>query len=89
MERKQSYPIILGLQHSPRFLETWKNVIISKSDASHLSEVLKQDGVKDLTMNKAEELTREAHALIDQLEIADDSRQLLREFCNMLLIRQY
>lgn len=89
MEKKQSYPIILGLQHSQRFFEKWKERAISKRDASFLSDVLKQDGVKDLTLNKAEELTRGAHALIDKLEIDEKSRQLLREFCEMLLTRQY
>ncbi|MRS04900.1 polyprenyl synthetase family protein, partial [bacterium] len=89
MEKKQSYPIILGLQNSQRFNEKWKGKVISKHDALYLSEVLREDGVKDLTLNKAEKLTREAYDIIGQLEITNESRHLLREFSEMLLMRQH
>lgn len=67
MNRKKSYPVIIGLSSIVAFRNEWRKPEITEDDATRLAGLLEKHGVKKETMELAKKYSQQA---IDSLKLA-------------------
>lgn len=87
IERKRSYPILLGLQKSEVFRKQFLNCTINPEFASDLAEELRNVGVEEDVKSFCSKWTNEALVTLEKMVCADEQKEHLRAIANKLLIR--
>ena len=87
-DKKNSLPILLGLQKSQEFVNRWKKGNISRAEAKNLALLLENSGIKSEVQNQAELLTTNALNSLKRLPLNPSSKSELYKLTNDLLNRQ-
>ena len=85
---KKTYPVIYGLCQNGKFAARWRKGPISLEEVEQIEKYLQEDGTKEATLKKAEELTSEAIAALSLVSSNLPAYQALVELTNSLLHRQ-
>jgi geranylgeranyl diphosphate synthase type I len=88
VERKKSYPIIMGMLKSKRFNEKWLLGEIQPDDISILADWLDQDGIKAGVEEKIRYWTEKAQQNLETMDCMDEIRMSIKIFTQQLLSRQ-
>lgn len=87
IERKKSYPIILGFEKSDRFQQQWHSGAVSGEDAQVIADFLIEDGIRDMVEDEYLLWTKRALDKLEQMNCKDEMRIILKELSNKLLTR--
>jgi geranylgeranyl diphosphate synthase type I len=87
IERKRSYPILLGLQKSEVFRKQFLNCTIDPELASDLAEELRNVGVEEEVKAFCAKWTNEALVTLEKMACAEEQKKHLRAIANKLLLR--
>jgi len=85
---KKTYPVIYGLCQNGKFAARWRKGPINLEEVEQIEKYLQEDGTKEATLKKAEELTSEAIAALSLVSSNLPVYQALVELTNSLLHRQ-
>jgi geranylgeranyl diphosphate synthase type I len=85
---KKTYPVIYGLCQNGKFAARWRKGPIPLEEVEQIEKYLQEDGTKEATLKKAEELTSEAIAALSLVSSNLPAYQALVELTNSLLHRQ-
>jgi len=88
MEKKKSFPIILGIEKSNRFLEKWMLGEVHPEEISMMAEWLEHDGIKEEVEKQIRKWTDLALADLEKINCEDQIKIGLRELTNKLLMRK-
>lgn len=88
VERKKSYPIIMGMLKSKRFNEKWLLGEIQPDDINILADWLDQDGIKAEVEEKIRYWTEKAQQDLNTMDCIVEIKMSLTEFTNQLLNRK-
>jgi geranylgeranyl diphosphate synthase type I len=88
VERKKSYPIIMGMLKSKRFNEKWLLGEIQPDDISILADWLDQDGIKAGVEEKIRYWTEKAQQNLETMDCMDEIRMSIKIFTQQLMSRQ-
>jgi geranylgeranyl diphosphate synthase type I len=87
LTRKKSYPALLGLREVPAFKSLWEQPTADESTARRMAEILKESGIHDLTIDRADEYTRQAVSSLEQV-CQPSSLEIMRGLTRWLLRRE-
>lgn len=88
LEKKKSYPILLGLEKKQSFYNNWsKKEKISREDIPILISNLEKDGVKHETELLMEALYQQTQAALDQLNFSENRLTPMRDLVKKLVHR--
>ncbi len=87
VNRKKTYPVLLGLASENRFSKRWNAGPISEAEAPIVAKLLEETGSKSVTIQKADEYTQKALANLSDLSSNARSRQVLEDLTIWLLKR--
>lgn len=79
VERKKSYPIILGMLKSKRFQEKWMIGEIQSDEVSTLADWLDQDGIKTDVEEKIRYWSDRAQQNLENMDCIDKKKIILKE----------
>jgi geranylgeranyl diphosphate synthase type I len=88
LEKKKSYPALLGLKESKRFYEKWMLGDFHPEEISMLADWLEQDGIKEKVEVQVRNWTDMALQDLGKMHCEDDIQFNLKELTNKLLIRK-
>lgn len=88
LAHKKSYPILLSLGKRGEFFEAWQNMTFQPGQLPILAEILTKDGTYKETVNKSEDLTHQALALLDSCGLRGEVGEQLRLLSHQLLQRE-
>ncbi len=88
LERKKTLPVLYGLEQQGEFAKRWATESINMEEASLLAEILAQEGARDFTLQKADELTRQALATLKRAQPRGEAGEALFELAHQLLKRE-
>jgi geranylgeranyl diphosphate synthase type I len=85
---KKTYPVIYGLCQKGKFAARWRKGPIPLEEVEQIEKYLQEDGTKEATLKKAQELTLEAISTLNLVSSDLPAYQALVELTNSLLQRQ-
>ena len=88
LEKKKSYPVVLGFELSKRFTQKWESGPIVSEDIPEILNILETEGIKKMVEEESARLTSLAFDDLDSLHCEDDVLPLLDELTNKLLSRK-
>lgn len=88
LEKKKSYPAVLGFQHSSLFAQRWSAGPLKENEVREMAGFLEADGVKQLVEEEFHAWTDRAMESLDSMRCGEEVRSVLRKFAYKLLIRQ-
>ena len=87
IERKRSYPILLGLQKSDAFRDQFVNKTVSPELARELAQELHSAEIEEEVKSFCSKWTKEALVTLDKMDCQEEQKHHLRSIANKLLIR--
>lgn len=88
IERKKSYPILLGLKRKEKFHDLWmKTPVIDHDNYEEFSWLLEQEGVKTDTEKEFTRIYREAVDLFEKIDFNPDRKKPLSKLVDSILFR--
>ncbi len=87
VNRKKTYPVLLGLATDNRFTKRWNAGPISEEEAPVVADLLAESGAKSVTIQKADEYTQKALTNLSELCPKPETRQVLEDLTQWLLKR--
>jgi geranylgeranyl diphosphate synthase type I len=87
IEGKKSFPILVGMRKSKKFLSKWQGKPISSEEAGQLSIWLREDGVEESVKNEINLWNQRALASLNSLRCEGNIKTALTELANKLLMR--
>jgi geranylgeranyl diphosphate synthase type I len=88
LEKKKSYPVVLGVLKSKRFHEKWVLAEVQPDEIPLLTAWLEQDGIKAKVEEEIRYWTKKAQQDLETMDCIDDLKMSLNEFANHLLNRK-
>lgn len=85
---KKSLPVLFGLSRQGSFAERWAKGPIAPDEVNYLAQLLELEGAREMTLARADELTRQALDALNQAEPRGEAGAALRALAQMLLNRQ-
>lgn len=88
IERKKSYPILLGLNHQKKFHELWhQTAIIDSHNVQDFTRLLEEENVKSETEAEFARIYHEAAALFNEINFNEERKKPLAGLVDSILIR--
>ena len=87
VERKRSYPILLGLEKCQKFRDQFENNNIDSNLARDLAQELRNAGIEEEVKSFCARWTKEALNTLEMMDCQDEQKQHLGLIANKLLIR--
>ena len=88
LEKKKSYPVVLGLQQSARFRVFWQAGHVGEESLTLLADWLEEDGVKADIEQAHLQWTQKAVRSLEALTCSEEKKDILKQFIDKLLTRQ-
>ena len=88
IEKKKSFPVLLGLQNSVQFRKKWVNKPVLPEETQEISQILRDDDVEKLTINEFHKWNQSAMRSLEHLNCGENEKNALKELSNQLLIRR-
>jgi len=88
LEKKKSYPVVLGFELSERFTTRWKSGSIKQEDIPGILEILENDGIKAMVEADSARMTKLAFEILHSLLCKVEVISMLEELTNKLLTRK-
>lgn len=88
LEKKKSYPVVLGFNRSKRFQEKWTDGLTQLEDITLLAEWLEEDGIKAEVEEEIRIWTKKALQNLETMDCIDEFKTNLFEFTHKLLNRK-
>jgi geranylgeranyl diphosphate synthase, type I len=85
---KKSLPVLYGLSQQGSFARRWAQGLIHSNEVSDLAKQLEQEGARAYTIERADELTRQALDAMQQASPQGDAGEALRSLALGLLQRE-
>jgi geranylgeranyl diphosphate synthase, type I len=87
LSHKKTIPILYGIAQNQQFAQHWRQGF-TQDDLPALAQLLEQEGAQDYTLAQADDLTKQALAMLDDLVPSDNPmRALLTELATTLTRR--
>lgn len=87
LEKKKSFPVVLGFEFSERFTTRWKSGSITLEDIPGILEILETDGIKAMVEAESARMTKLAFEKMHSLHCRVEVISMLEELLNKLLNR--
>jgi geranylgeranyl diphosphate synthase, type I len=85
---KKSLPVLFGLKQKGKFENRWNKGPILETDIKEVSKMLIDEGAKEYTLNKSEELTNQAIQLFNDANINSEAGEPLLSLSKNLVVRK-
>ena len=87
IEKKKSYPIILGMQANDQFRSELQDGLITVESAKKLADQLRANGIEEQVKEASRKWTNIANDNLDKMECEKTQKELLGSITNKLLMR--